>query len=275
MAQPLVSITMPAHNAQAFIAEAVEGILHQTYPDFELIIVDDCSSDDTFAIASSYAKKEPRITVVRNATNLKTAKTRNVATSKVKGKYILIMDADDWSYPDRISKQVAFMEAHPEVVQCGGAVEICNDKLAKISVRKYPQTDEEIRKHLFRFNPFANPATMIRAETARQVGFYNENLPVTQDYDLTFRLGRFGKFANLPDIVTKYRIHGTSLSQSKGRLQEKITLYVRLKAVMEYGYKMTPSDTLYTLMQLISMYIIPPKARFWLFNFFRNKVCAA
>lgn len=262
---------MPVYNAEKYLETAIESILNQTFREYEFIIVDDHSSDSSWEIIKTYTKRDKRIVPLRNEQNLRTTRSLNRGLKIAKGKYIARMDADDWSYPYRLQKQFEFMEKNPDMGVSGGAVEICNKDLKVKNVRKYPLSDTQARKIIFRYSPFAHPATIWRKSDIQKVGGYNERIPLSQDLDLYFRIGNICKFANLPDVLLKLRTHNDSSSIVKGKYQEQFTLYIRIKAFLEIGgYKMTFGDKLYNFLQMISMIIISPKIKFWLFNLLRR-----
>ena len=269
---PVISVLMPAYNAEKYIAESIESILNQTFTDFEFIIIDDCSTDKTWEIIQKYTDKDKRIIAMRNEKNLKIARTLNKGLDLVRGKYIARMDSDDWSYHDRLQKQFDFMEANPEIGVSGGTMEVCNENLIKKSYRKYNLTDSKIRKKIFRYSPFCHPLVMFNAEILKKHKlYYCQFLPVAQDYDLYFRIGKVSKFGNLKDILLKYRVVDTSISISKAKTQENLTLYIRMKATFEYGYKMNWIDKAYFLGQLFSMFFIPQKTKIFLYEIFRDR----
>jgi glycosyltransferase involved in cell wall biosynthesis len=264
---PLVSVIMPVYNGEEYLAEAVQSILDQTYTNFELLIVDDGSSDNTLAIAKELSKKDHRVRVLRNKINLKIVGTLNRAIDESKGKYIARMDADDYKYPEAIEKQVAYLESNPDVAVVGGAIEVCGPHMEVLNHRAYPESDAEVRAKIFRYNPFAHPAVMMNANL---VGDERYALNWAEDYDMWFRLGKKGKFANLPETVLKLRTHPDSVSQSKLAYQEKLTLYIRLKAIFEYGYTMSAGDRAYFVAQVMGTKLIPAKVKFKLFGFLRG-----
>ncbi len=271
MKQKPVSVLMPVFNSEKYLDFAIESILSQTFKDFEFIIIDDGSVDSSWKIVREYAKRDSRIKPLRNKCNLRTTLTLNKGLKRAEGKYIVRMDADDWSYPDRIEKQFRFMEGHPEIGVSGGVIEICDERLNVLNKRGYPLTDKKVREKIFRYSPFAHPATIWKGEVLKKVGGYNENLPLSQDYELYFRVGKVAKFGNLNKILLKLRTHNDSSSILKGKFQEQYTIYSRIKAFLELGYDMTFEDKLYTFIQMMSMVIIPAKMKFWLFNFLRRK----
>lgn len=270
MNTPKLSVLMPAYNAEKYIAEAIESILNQTFADFEFIIVDDGSTDGTWGIIQRYAEREGRIVGVRNEENMRISGTLNRGISLARGEFIARMDADDWSYPDRFQKQIQYMEEHPNVVISGGSMEICSGNLTVLNERKYHLRDRDIRTHLFRYSPFCHATTIYRKEQVQKIGGYNVDLADAEDYDLYFRMGKIGDFGNIPDVLFKVRTHEESMSRVKARRQELLTLYIRLKAIMEYGYDMKLADKLYFFGQLISMYLMPSSLKFWVFNFLRS-----
>lgn len=273
MKNPKISVLMPVYNAEKYLGVALQSILDQSFRDFEFIIIDDGSTDNSLRIIKEYAVKDKRIVVLRSDKNLRTTKTLNKGLRLAKGKYVVRMDADDWSYPDRLQKQFEFMEKHKEVGVSGGAIEVCDRNLKVLNVRKYPISDSEARKIIFRYSPFAHPATIWIKAMLDKVGGYNENIPLSQDYELYFRIGKICKFANLDSVLLKLRVHDDSSSIIRGRYQEQFAIYTRIKAFLEIGgYDMTFGDKLYTFLQMLSMVIIPPKIKFWLFNWLRKVI---
>lgn len=270
MKKTLVSILMPAYNAEKYIAEAIESILEQTFKDFELIISDDTSSDKTWEIIKKYKQKDRRIVATRNKKNRYIAENRNLLIKSAKGKYIAWQDADDISVSNRIQKQFEFMEKNPRVGIVGGYLEFFGESGVK-SIRKYAETDKELRKNIFRFSPVAQPTAMIRKKCFDELGLYNPKYPPAEDIDMSFRIGSKYFFANIPQITLRYRDHQKSATYKKLRKIELTTIDIRRKYNNKFGYHMNFIDILYNLLQLISVYLIPPKLKIFLFNKFRNK----
>ncbi|TXJ00169.1 MAG: glycosyltransferase family 2 protein [Neisseriales bacterium] len=142
MTAPIISVVMPVYNAEKYITEAVESILNQTYSDFEFIIIDDCSTDSSYQILQKYAEKDKRIRIFRNDTNRKQAYTKNFAIKLAKGKFIAFMDADDISLPARFTKQVTFMESHPDIGVCGTWIKVFIDDIHKVIPPKKSAIDK-------------------------------------------------------------------------------------------------------------------------------------
>ncbi len=271
MSVPKVSVLIPAYNAEKYLGEAIDSILNQTFTDFECIIIDDCSTDSTWKIIQKYAKKDSRIVGVKNEKNLGIAGNLNKAISLSKGKYLARMDADDWTYPERFEKQVSFLDSNLEVGIVGGAMEVYNESLDQVLyARSYYADDTSLRKYIFKQSPFSHPCIMYRKEVI-QDNIYNDKLSPTEDYDFYFRVGKRYKFANLSDIVLKYRTSETQSSSAKANRQQYLTLYIRLKALVEYGYKASTKDILSSVFQLILIPILPNSVKVVLFNFLRQR----
>lgn len=266
---PKVSVVMPAYNAEKYIAEAIESILNQTFRDFEFIIVDDGSTDRTWEIINDYASRDSRIVPLKNEKNLKIAKTLNYGISCCHGKYIARMDADDWSYPNRLEKQVAFMEKNCEIGISGGSMEIMDEEDRVFSSRRYRTCDQDIRKNIFKYSPFCHPSIIFRTDIFRKTDGYEHDYLLAEDYDLYFKLGRFCKFGNLEDTLLKYRLISGSMSRKKLWKTEWNTIRVRKKYFREYKGSLV--DALYSVFQILSFWLIPPKIRVRLFTAFRKR----
>lgn len=269
MKTPEISVLMPAYNAEKHIEEAVKSILNQTFKDFELIIIDDNSTDNTWQIIQKF-KSDKRVKLFRNEKNIKLSKTLNKAITLAKGRYLARMDADDISYPERLELQFNFMEKHPAVGIVGGTMDIISEDCQFIAKRMYHQTDNEIRKHIFRYSPYSHPLIMIRAAVLQQSGVYDNIYNPAEDYELYFRIGMYSKFANLKNTLLKYRIVNNSMTTGDTKRMELKTLEIRYKFQTMGPYKMNFLDHIYTKMHYVLIFLLPSSFRIWLFNQFRN-----
>lgn len=267
---PTISVIMPVYNSAKYLSLAIESILNQTCTDFEFIIIDDGSRDSSRDIIRRYSTQDKRIKAKRNSSNLGICRTLNHGLSLAAGKYVARMDSDDWSYPDRLSKQLAFMKGHPHTVICGGNIEVCDRNLKVMNRRLYPRFDNKIREKMLRMNPFAHPAIMYRRDSVIKVGGYNPLFAGVEDYDLYFRLGHEGKFANLSQKVLKLRTHPDSISGRTINRQARLNLYIRIKAISEYGYTASRIDKIFFAMNLIAVWLISGSLQFRIYNFLRK-----
>jgi glycosyltransferase involved in cell wall biosynthesis len=265
--KPLVSVVMPAYNAARYIDCAIKSILSQTYKKLEFIIIEDGSKDETFHLIKKY--KDKRIRLIKNNKNVGVIESLNRGVKLASGKYVVRMDADDWSYPRRIETQVRLMESHPKIVVSGSYIEICDSNLRVQHLRKYKLTDKEIRQRLFRYSPFAHPATIWRTKDLKIEGYDRSALNV-EDYELYFRIGRHGEFRNINKSLLKLRMHNKSISYSANDKQSEFTIKIRKDASRLYGYKMTTFDLIYNFLQSTIVRLIPINFRFKIFNLLRK-----
>lgn len=265
---PKISVLMPAYNAEKYIREAIESILNQTFKDFEFIIIDDCSTDKTLEIIQEYANKDSRIIVLKNEKNLKLSLTLNKGIDFCNSKYIARMDADDYSYPDRLEKQFNFMENNPEVGISGGSMNVCDQFLNIKFTRKYNLIDQEVRKYIFRYSPFSHPLVIIKKDVFAKVGKYNTDFNPAEDYELYFRIGEIYKFGNLKDTLLKYRIVEKSMTTGATKKMELQTIGIRNKYSRDYNMSLV--DKCYNAVHLLSIFLIPSKLKIYLFSLLRD-----
>lgn len=261
--KPLISIVMPVFNGSRFLSEAVESILNQTYKNIELLIVDDCSKDDSWKIIKGFQKQYPGIIkAVRLKKNRNSAGNGavNAVLKKLKGKYYARMDADDISYPQRIEKQVEYMEKHPEVILCGTQGKIINEYNEIVGNKDFPCRHEEIYNNYFIFHPVLHPSIMVRLSMIPDKSkIYEEKMGVNDDYYTFFKLLQFGKFANLPEYLVGYRLHGNNLSLKSPKKKFISSLKIRAEAVYKFNYVPTVKAGILIVVQSVVIFLIPEK----------------
>lgn len=205
---PLVSVIMPVHNGSRYLNESIESILTQTYSNIEFIIINDGSSDKTKDILISYT--DTRIILIHNETNIGLNKSLNIGIMRSNGKYIVRMDSDDISFPERILEQVNFMENNPNCILCGTNCQIIDseNQIIKISDNYLNKYSNEIKASLFFTCPIVHPSVCVRSSILFDNNiFYNEDIKQAEDYVLYTKIFPFGDFINLDIILLKYRIH--------------------------------------------------------------------
>jgi glycosyltransferase involved in cell wall biosynthesis len=216
---PTVSIIMSVYNGKELLPMTMRSMLEQTFRDFEFIIIDDGSTDGVTDLLRDYAKHDSRIKlVVRENKGL--TKTLNEGLHLATAPLIARMDADDIAMPDRLAKQVAFMNAHPEVVLLGGAHDYIDAEGRKLITMRPPTDNASLQQQcLDGTTPICHPLAMFRRDAAIKVGGYDESYLVAQDLDLWLRLGEVGELACLPDVILQYRLHDKSVSEKKQVMQ--------------------------------------------------------
>jgi len=211
---PTVSVLMPVYNAAPFLREAIDSILTQTFADFELIIVDDGSTDESRSIARSYL--DPRVRVLAEP-HRGLVSTRNAALQAARGEYIACMDADDVSIPERLAKQIAFMQAHPDTVVVGTGARLIDRDGRLLGKSIVPLArGRKLYVLLCVANRFVNGSTIMRREAVLAVQGYRDGYAPAEDYDLWFRLGELGELANLAEPLYLLRIHPSSTTTLTG-----------------------------------------------------------
>jgi len=204
MKTPLVSIIIPAYNGAKWIKKAILSVLAQSYADFEFIIINDGSSDNTEEIITAFTKYDKRIRYIKNEHNLGVQKTRNIALDISLGEYIAEIDQDDeWIDPDKLLKQIKFLRKNKDYVLIGTGVVMVDEQGTEIARYLMPETDLEIRKKILRANCFIHSSVLYRTKSVKKIGGYTTT-KMSEDHDLWLRLGRVGKFANLEEYAVQY-----------------------------------------------------------------------
>lgn len=230
---PKISVIMPAYNAEKYLREAMDSILEQTFTDFELIVINDCSRDSTEQIILSY--QDPRIVYLKNEKNLGVAGTLNRGLQVARGEYIARMDADDKSVPHRLQKQLAYMQANPRTVLCGSRVTIFTDA-GEQRLCDYPTEDGQIRTALLFSCPMAHPSVMIRRSVMEQEGLsYEEAFEKVEDYRLWTRLAECGQLCNLHEPLLWYRKHPGQVCATSSQVQYEGKLRLSAKLLPRVG----------------------------------------
>lgn len=208
---PLVSVLMPAYNSEAFVGEAVASMLGQTFTDFELLVIDDGSTDSTRAVLESI--EDPRLRLVSNPQNMGLIRTLNRGLELATGHYVARMDADDVSAPARLERQVAFLQSHPDVDVLGTMVKLINEEGKQFgAIRGYPTEPKVIHRFLLRECCLIHPSVMFRKHVVLAAGGYSLAAKHAEDYDLWLRLSDRHKIANLPEQLVSYRMHRNQVS---------------------------------------------------------------
>lgn len=229
---PLISVLMPAFNAEAFIAEAIQSILQQSFTDFELIVLNDGSTDQTSQIIDGFA--DQRIHKIDLQHNQGLVNARNQLVAAAKGRYIAFLDADDIAFPDRLQKQFSFLETGAADL-CGGKHFSLYQSTGRRKASKERYHDSDIRALLTVYSPLCNPAVMGRAELFKRHP-YEAGQASAEDFSLWVTLALEGcRFANLRDTLITYRIHGNQTTQVKNAETHSVFHQSRLRYLSGLG----------------------------------------
>jgi glycosyltransferase involved in cell wall biosynthesis len=219
---PLISVILPVFNGARYLSEAVASILGQSFGDFELIAVNDGSTDNSLEILKEYAKQDRRIRVISRV-NTGIAGALNDGIAAAAGQFLARMDADDVNLPRRFEKQVSYLIEHPECVLLGSRAMLTDPYGVPQYESKHKPAHEQIEADLLQGDGWAvlHPAAMMRAEAVRAIGGYRSQWVPIEDLDLFLRLTEIGRAANLPDILLHYRQHPGSANHTRFAEQEE------------------------------------------------------
>lgn len=263
---PAISVIISVYNGEDYLAEAIESVCNQSFADWELIVINDCSTDGTDEILSAFAQKDPRIKVYKNETNLRLPSSLNKALSLAQGRYIARMDADDICLPDRLAKQFAFMESHQDVdlsscrfmtlkngvVASGGCGGKCDS--------------ESVKALLLVTNPVLHPGVIAKTEVIKQLG-YDATCTCTEDLELwtRFVLNNY-KIEILPEYLMLYRLHDKQITGTTLQRQREEVVKIQKKYFGGFLEEMTEEQEAF---YIDGIYFREQKDVTWFCRFYR------
>ncbi|MDR0412224.1 MAG: glycosyltransferase [Dysgonamonadaceae bacterium] len=224
----IVSVVLPVYNGEKYLREAIDSILNQTFRAFELIVIDNASTDSTREIVRSYT--DPRLVLVENETNRGLIYSLNRGLSVSRGKYIARIDADDISLPGKLQRQYDYMEAHPETGICGNSMESFNETTHYRQRIDFAVSDREIRAFAFFQSPFNHPSVLLRKAVLDQHQLqYPELYYNAEDYGLWIEMLKHTQGHNIPAVLTRYRKHeGSETARDDKKIENKIKIVLQL-----------------------------------------------
>jgi glycosyltransferase involved in cell wall biosynthesis len=259
---PLVSVIMASRNASNFLETAIQSVLTQTFRDWELIVVDDNSNDNSIEIINKYKKKDKRVKLICNLKTLGPAKSRNIALKLSKGKWISILDSDDVYFPHKLEKQIEVIKNKPAIIFVGSSFVYIDKNGKHLSNYKYSSKDSILRRNILRNKQFPpHSSYFIRSYYLKKIKGYNSRYYMAPDYDLLLRLLGVGKFSCSKDILLKLRLHGknrslrifNSLSQLDYAILANVCNYIRTKINSDPAIDLNNKDWSIFLHKIISI----------------------
>ncbi len=236
---PEISVIMPVYNAGKFLAAAIESILKQNHTDFEFIILDDASTDNSLEIINKFC--DPRIVLSANVENLGVARSLNKGIELARGRYIVRMDADDISMPNRLARQIRFMQDHPEIGISGGWVQIFGN--GPPSIARVPSNPDEIAAYMLFETPLWHVTVIMRRELIIQHKLrYNPTFSRSEDYDLWTRAIVHFPLANLDEVLVRVREHGASATRANWDEMTKQTEIILGRLLEQSGFSVSVED---------------------------------
>jgi len=221
---PEITVLMPVYNGEKYVGKAIESILIQSFKNFEFLIINDGSTDNSQMIINSY--NDPRIVLINNKKNIGLVGSLNLGIKLSKGEFVARMDADDISLSSRLSEQLCFLKCNKNIGVCGTWVRVigCTKK-----VNKLPLHDDEIKYYMLFSSPFAHSSVMFRKDVIIKNNIqYNNLFSEAEDYELWFQLGKYTQFANIPRVLLYYRVHNLQKNQLGNSYLRKFSNDIRM-----------------------------------------------
>lgn len=238
---PTVSVLMPVYNAAAYLSEAVVSVLNQTYVDFELIIVNDGSTDNSLNVLSTFSK-DARLRIINNEKNMGLIHSLNMGLSECKGEFIARMDADDICDLRRLERQMQFLINNKSIDIIGGAIRFFG-KIRAPYTFQYPPNHDEINASMLFFCPLAHPAIMFRRHLVDAgLMYFDKKYQHAEDYQLWTRLLAKVRAANLSELVLHYRLHASQISSGQSSQQYQLSSQIRKELLLLAGVQWTESE---------------------------------
>jgi glycosyltransferase involved in cell wall biosynthesis len=219
---PRVSVVLPVRDCERYVAQAIKSIVEQTFRNLELIVVDDGSCDRTPQILAEWAAQDHRVQVLAQPRSGLVA-ALEAGRAVARGFYIARMDADDIADPERLRRQVEYLDRHPEVVAIGGQIELIDVEGRSLGCGAFPVTPVDCSTYLERGAPFCHPTVMMRSDALALAGGYRNSFEPAEDMDLWLRLAEVGELANLDVKVLRYRVHAASMTRTYAASQAAAT----------------------------------------------------
>jgi len=222
---PKVTVLMSVFDGQKYLREAIESILVQTFNNFEFIIIDDASTDETWKILTEYSEEDQRIVLIQNQENIGLTRSLNKGLKFAQGSYIARQDADDISLPDRLQKQLAYLDEHPKVILVSSNIEFIDSEKRTLSRTQKDGDAHLVAWYLLFYNCLGGHSqVMFRREPVMHLGGYSDTYRYSQDYELWLRLVNEGDIAILPDVLQRWRDHSENISFKVSTQQEALAL---------------------------------------------------
>jgi len=254
---PLVSVVMGVRNGLPHLDKAVSSVFAQTFADLEFIVIDDDSNDATYECLQCWAEKDFRLRLFKAEKNLGMGGARDFCIQHARGQFIAFMDADDISYPERIAKQVAFLQVHPEVVAVGVQTDLIDASGTVFGEKTFPTDSAVLRKMLYLYAPLQIPTAMVRRSALPEGFKWFEGWRYAEDTILFFKLLQFGELGNVDEKLYGYRQHEATASSTKAKEIFYGTWKARGIGRRQFGYKACLKMRLISGLQFVAVTCIP------------------
>lgn len=266
---PKISVILPFYNTKPYLKEALESILNQSFSDFELIIINDASTDDSEEIVKNYLN-DPRIIYLKNKTNQGIVHNLNLGLKISRAEIIARMDGDDVSLPNRLAKQYEYLTKNPKISAVGTFIRMIDEKNQAIDFRTKPIQPEEIKKNLINYSPIVHATAMYRKADVLAVGGYQPEWIYVEDIDLWYRLIYRGYLvSNISEFLLLYRYHANSTAH-QGKALAKKAFRLRRWAIKEFNLKLDLRQLVLIYSQLLAGLLFSGRQRQYLEGLFKK-----
>ena len=267
----VISIIMPVYNTVSFLPAALQSIKSQTYRNWELIVIDDHSTDGSWEVIQRFAKKDARIKAIRNRSNRGVSYTANKAIKLAQSNFIARMDSDDIAAKNRLAVQLDFLIKHPEVIAVGGQCDVINEHGQVIGHKRFPTQPSHVSKMLFSFASIQQPTMMVNTTVLpKSFHWYEDGMATAEEHELLFRLLQHGQLANLPDKLLSYRMHSKNISSRHPKKDFWQIAKARWNAVTKHGYRPNFRGFITTLAQATLVISLPDSNLYQLYTKLRG-----
>ena len=238
--RPKVTVFIPVFNREPYVGDAIESVLHQDFTDFEILLIDDGSTDRSVEIMRAYT--DPRVRIVCNDDNLGIPRTRNRGLELARGEYIALLDSDDRAATTRLQKQVDFLDNHPDHVQVGSWCRMIDERGRRMKkVKRQPVLPQDVDAQLLFRCALSNRSIMARTAILQRFG-YRVDYPRCQDYYLHVQLAKQYKMANLPECLVYGRVHHQQITRQTAELGDDRKREIAREQLLEMGAAFTDAD---------------------------------
>lgn len=268
--QPFVSVIIPVFNGSLYLGETIESIQKSSYKNFEIILVDDGSTDKSKSICEKLQERYKNVVFYSFPKNKGMGRVLNFALKKAKGKYILRINQDDRPLPHRMETQVKLLEENPEIVAVGSHIKLFSKK-NKYTIVKFLKEDEDIKKIWLILSPFSDPSVMYRKNIALKAGGYDQSFWPADDVHMWYRMGMLGKLANIPKVLVEVRWHSDAGSLKFFKRNTLVTYKLHLWANKNIQ-RANIAVHAFWLSQLICGLILPPRLNWAVYRLIKRVV---
>jgi len=217
---PKVSILLPVYNGQKYLASSIQSVLNQSFKDWEILVINDGSTDESLSIIERFSSIDPRIKIINFEKNVGLVSVLNEGVKQSSGIFLARIDSDDeWIDSDKLKKQVEFLDNHPEYALVGTGATVIDEDGGVIGRINFAEDDKKIRKNILIKNQFIHSSVLVKKEAVEKCYSYQQNEKYVEDYGLWLRVGQVGKFKNLSFVGINYRINLRGETATKNRQQ--------------------------------------------------------